>query len=46
MRKHLNVWESLLDNAIEQIFVYKEKVLIVKTCKSINFFIQEIDPED
>ena len=46
VRQRLSIWEQLLDSAIEQIFIYKNKVLIVKTCKAVMFFIQEVDDED
>lgn len=38
-KKIKNVWENLLQTAIEQIFVYKNKVLIAKTCSAVYFFL-------
>ena len=46
IRQKLDIWEQLVDRAIEQIIVYKNKILIVKTCKDVQFFIQELDTED
>ena len=42
----MNIWEPLLETALEQIFVYKNKVIIAKTCKAVYFFIQEVNSED